>query len=187
MTGLAGERAPTRTLARKELRMTAQTHQVDIDALYRTHRLTMVRLACLLVDDLSSAEVVVQAAFFGMWRNQRTLRSSDAAVGYLRRAVVNESRSALRRRRTVRLHLKAAEPDEAEPADAQVLRNEDHREVLEQVRRLPPRQREVLVLRYWSSLSEAEIAETLGITPGTVKSQASRALARLQDTMGALR
>ena len=55
-----------------------------------------------------------------MWRNQKTLRSPDAAVGYLRRAVVNESRSALRRRRTVRLHLRVAEPDNAEPADAQV-------------------------------------------------------------------
>ncbi len=61
MTGLTGERGPHRTLTRKELGMTANTHQVDIDALYRSHRLSMVRLAHLLVDDVTSAEDVVQA------------------------------------------------------------------------------------------------------------------------------
>ncbi len=166
---------------------TQESPRVDIDELFRTHRLPMVRLAHLLVDDLASAEDVVQAAFFGLWRNQRTLRNPDAAAGYLRRAVVNESRSTLRRRRTVRLHLRAADPDDGEPADAHLLRTEEHRHVLGQVQALPPRQREVLVLRYWSNLSEAEIAQTLGISPGTVKSQASRALARLQHTMGTLR
>jgi DNA-directed RNA polymerase specialized sigma24 family protein len=74
--------------------MTATAPDVDIDALYRSHRLAMVRLAHLLVDDLASAEDAVQSAFCGMWRNQQALRSPDAAVGYLRRAVVNECRSA---------------------------------------------------------------------------------------------
>lgn len=152
---------------------------VDLAELYRTHHLQMVRLARLLVDDLASAEDVVQEAFLGMHRNRASLRDSGAAVGYLRQAVVNQSRSMLRRRRTVRAHLKVAEPEIAPPADTDVLLAEEHREVLRAVDQLPPRQREVLVLRYWSELSEAEIADSLGISRGTVKSQASRAMAAL--------
>ena len=60
---------------------------------------------------------------------------------------------------------------------------EEHREVIEALQRLAPRQREVLVLRYWSDLSEAEIAETLSISRGTVKSTASRALVALEKAM----
>ena len=100
-------------------------------------------------------------------------------VGYLRQAVVNQSRSMLRRRRTVREHLKVAEPEVAPPADTDVMLSEEHQEVLRAVDQLPPRQREVLVLRYWSDMSEAEIADALGISKGTVKSQASRAMATL--------
>lgn len=159
---------------------------VDIDGLYASHRLSLVRLAHLLVDDVATAEDVVQSAFFGLWRNQVSLRSPEAAVGYLRKAVVNQSRSALRRRRTARLHLTSAEPDMSEPAEASLVRAEEHREVLALVDALPRRQREVLILRYWSGLTEAMIAETLGISRGTVKSQASRALARLHAKIGEL-
>lgn len=156
---------------------------VDLAELYRTHHLQMVRLARLLVDDLASAEDVVQEAFLGMHRNRAALRDSGAAAGYLRQAVVNQSRSMLRRRRTVRAHLKVAEPETAPPADSDLLLAEEHRQVLRAVDRLPPRQREVLVLRYWSELSEAEIATALGISKGTVKSQASRAMAALARIM----
>ena len=156
---------------------------VDLAELYRTHHLQMVRLARLLVDDLASAEDVVQEAFLGMHRNRAALRDSGAAVGYLRRAVVNQSRSMLRRRRTVRAHLKVAEPEIAPPADHEVLLDEEHQEVLRAVDQLPPRQREVLVLRYWSDMSEAEIAAALGISKGTVKSQASRAMSALARIM----
>lgn len=156
---------------------------VDLAELYRTHHLQMVRLARLLVDDTASAEDVVQEAFLGMHRNRAALRDSRAAVGYLRQAVVNQSRSMLRRRRTVRAHLKVAEPEIAPPADADVILAEEHREVLRAVDQLPTRQREVLVLRYWSDMSEAEIADALGISKGTVKSQASRAMATLNKIM----
>ena len=61
---------------------------------------------------------------------------------------------------------------------------EEHRELLAAVKALAPRQREVLVLRYWSGLSEAEIAQALGISPGTVKSTASRALDVLERILG---
>ncbi|GGB25758.1 RNA polymerase sigma24 factor [Flexivirga endophytica] len=156
---------------------------VDLAELYRTHHLQMVRLARLLVDDTASAEDVVQEAFLGMHRNRGALRDSRAAVGYLRQAVVNQSRSMLRRRRTVRAHLKVAEPEIAPPADSEVILAEEHQEVLRAVDQLPPRQREVLVLRYWSEMSEAEIADALGISKGTVKSQASRAMATLAKIM----
>jgi len=162
--------------------MTAED-SVDLAELYRTHHLQMVRLARLLVDDTASAEDVVQEAFLGMHRNRRALRDSRAAVGYLRQAVVNQSRSMLRRRRTVRAHLKVAEPELAPPADTDVILAEEHQDVLRAVDQLPPRQREVLVLRYWSDMSEAEIADALGISKGTVKSQASRAMATLTKIM----
>lgn len=162
--------------------MTAE-NSVDLAELYRTHHLQMVRLARLLVDDMASAEDAVQEAFLGMHRNRAALRDSRAAVGYLRQAVVNQSRSMLRRRRTVRAHLKVAEPETGPPADTDVILAEEHRAVLDAVDQLPPRQREVLVLRYWSDLSEAEIADALGISKGTVKSQASRAMATLHKIM----
>jgi RNA polymerase sigma factor (sigma-70 family) len=65
-----------------------------------------------------------------------------------------------------------------------VLLAEEHRTVLTAVRRLPRRQREVLVLRYWAGLSEAEIADTLAVSRGTVKTCASRALTKLADLLG---
>jgi len=148
MTAVTHKRRPAADVTQEEPRVEGTGSPIDIDALYVAHRLTLVRLAYLLVDDLAGAEDVVQAAFFGLWRNRASLRGTDAAVGYLRKAVVNQARSALRRRRTARLHLAAAEPDSTEPADASMLRAEDHREVLSLVTMLPRRQREVLVLRY---------------------------------------
>lgn len=73
------------------------------------------------------------------------------------------------------------------PADRGLLVTEEHREVLAAVRTLPPRQQEVLILRYWSDLSEAEIAQTMGISEGTVKSTASRAMDKLEILLGATR
>lgn len=151
--------------------------------LFRTQRLAMVRLALLLVDDRETAEDVVQDAFAALHRRWASLSSTDAALGYLRTCVVNGSRSVLRRRRTVRSRWLDA-PGTADPADASTLLADEHARVLAALRRLPQRQREVLVLRYWSELSEAEIAAALGISVGAVKSSASRgrdAIAALLD------
>lgn len=154
---------------------------VDLAALYAAHHLSMVRLARLLVDDTASAEDVVQDAFLGLHRRQTQLRDPGAAVGYIRQAVVNQARSQLRRRRTVRAHLRVAEPEIGPAADADLMLSEEHREVLAAVNKLPERQREVLILRFWSGLSEAEIADSMGVSKGTVKSQASRAMRTLQQ------
>lgn len=152
---------------------------VELAELYAAHRLALVRLAVLLVDDLASAEDVVQDAFAALARRRNGLRDPSAAVGYLRVSVVNGARSMLRRRRTVRGYTPPRAVETAGPEDRVVVA-EEHREVLEAVRSLAPRQREVLTLRYWGGLSEAEIAETLEISPGTVKSTASRALDALE-------
>ena len=157
---------------------------VDIHTLYQSHWRSMVRLAVLLVDDVASAEDVVQDAFVALHRHSDGLRDPNAAVGYLRASVVNLSRSVIRRRQVARRHLKVAEPEATPGADDYAVLNEEHRETLAAVRKLPQRQREVLVLRYWSGLSEREIASALGISPGSVKSSASRGMATLQQVLG---
>ena len=143
--------------------------------LYRDHRMRLVRLAILLVDDPATAEDVVQEAFAGLHRHWGGLRDEAAAVGYLRTAVVNGSRSVLRRRRTAREYVPPHQAN-ARSAESLAMLSAEHQAVVDALSTLPPRQREVLVLRYYGGLSEAEIAEATGITRGTVKSTASRAL-----------
>ncbi|MFG2292246.1 RNA polymerase sigma factor [Streptomyces sp. NPDC048603] len=151
-----------------------------VTGLYHAHRLAMVRLAVLLVDDLATAEDVVQDAFTALYRRHgEQIAEVDNALGYLRTAVVNTSRSVLRRRRTARAWTPPP-PSDVPSAEDHVVLDEAHREVLAALGRLTPRRRQVLVLRYWADLSEAEIAETLGISRGAVKSNASRALDALE-------
>ena len=156
---------------------------VDLQDLYTAHWRYLVRLAVLLVDDVASAEDVVQDSFVALHKRSGTLRDPDAALAYLRTTVLNRSRSVIRRRQVARKHLRVAEPDATPPADFDVLVREEHRAALAAVRRLPRHQREVLVLRYWSGLSEREIAQTLGISQGSVKSAASRGLAAVQKML----
>jgi RNA polymerase sigma factor (sigma-70 family) len=142
---------------------------VDLRALYTAHWRYLVRLAVLLVDDVASAEDVVQDAFVALHKRSGSLRDPDAA---------------LRRRQVARKHLKVAEPEATVAADHAVLLRDEHRAALAAVRNLPRHQREVLILRYWSGLSEREIAQALGISAGSVKSAASRGLAALQKVLG---
>ena len=151
-----------------------------IDDIYRTHRMAMVRLAILLVDDINSAEDVVQDAFAGLYRQWDQLRDTQAAIGYLRTAVVNGSRSMLRRRRTARAYVPPHSAD-ARSAESMAMLTAEHQSVISALGELAPRQREILVLRYYGGLSEAEIAAATGLTAGTVKSTASRAVAKLGD------
>ncbi|MEV6174841.1 SigE family RNA polymerase sigma factor [Streptomyces sp. NPDC051954] len=156
-----------------------------IDELYAHRRLHLVRLALLLVDDLPTAEDVVQDVFAALYRRYgERLAGLDNPDAYLRTSVVNTSRSVLRRRRTVRAHVPERE-GHAPSAEEPVLLREEHSEVIAALHGLTRRQREVLVLRYWSHLSEAQIAETLGLSCGAVKSTASRALAALRRQMEA--
>jgi RNA polymerase sigma-70 factor (sigma-E family) len=158
---------------------------VAFDELYRAQWHGMVRLAMFLVDDVESAKDCVQDAFVGLYR--RPLRDSDAQLAYLHRSVVNAARSMLRRRGTARRHLRSTEFHPVEAADQAMIVGAEHAALMGELRRLPQRQREVLVLRYWLGLPEAEIATALGIRPGTVKSAANRALSTLEIRLGGLR
>jgi RNA polymerase sigma-70 factor (sigma-E family) len=151
--------------------------------LYRDHQMRMVRLAVLLVDDQATAEDVVQEAFAGLHRHWSGLRDEAAAVGYLRAAVVNGSRSVLRRRRTAREYVPPHQVN-ARSAESLAMLSAEHQAVVDALSSLPPRQREVLVLRYYGGMSEAEIADATGISRGTVKSTASRALDAVARVMG---
>jgi RNA polymerase sigma-70 factor (sigma-E family) len=182
-TAMAGLR---RTSLRPQPGAKPDSADAEVEVLFRTQRLYFVRLARLLVDDKETAEDVVQDAFAALYRRWGSLGSTDAAGAYLRTAVVNGSRSALRRRRTARAsQWPESETLTAEPADRPAMLAAEHREVVDALRRLPSRQREVIVLRYWAELGEAEIARTLGISVGAVKSNASRGrnaiAARLRD------
>ena len=185
----AGENAVEATLSRLR-RLDAQPEAAPVPGapltlsdLYRDHRMRMVRLAILLVDDPSTAEDVVQEAFAGLHRHWSTLRDEAAAVGYLRTAVVNGSRSVLRRRRTARDYVPPHQVN-ARSAESLAMLSAEHQAVVDALATLPRRQREVLVLRYYGGLSEAEIAEATGISRGTVKSTASRALDAVARVMG---
>jgi len=155
-----------------------------VEELYRGYALRLTRMALLLVGDQPSAEDVVQEAFLGLYRGLGRLSDPGRAAGYLRVSVLNGCRSVLRARKRARL--RPAEP--ADPAvwsaESAVLAGEQRREVLQAVARLPRRQREVLVLRYFLGLSDSEIAADLGVGRGTVASTASRALAALASSTG---
>jgi RNA polymerase sigma-70 factor (sigma-E family) len=145
-----------------------------VTAIYQEHALGLIRLAFLMLGDRHAAEDVVQEAFCGLYRSWGRLSDHANAVGYVRSSVLNGSRSALRRTR--RVPRPVAVPAAAS-AEATVLAGEERRETLVALRRLPPRQREVLVLRYFADLSEQETALAMGVSRGTVKSTTARALA----------
>ncbi|NKZ02764.1 SigE family RNA polymerase sigma factor [Actinomadura latina] len=149
--------------------------------LYRGHALGLTRLALMMVGDRGTAEDVVQEAFAGLYRRWPRLHDRERALTYVRSAVLNGSRTALRRRRRP---FRAVHAAPVWSAEAAAMVGEDRREVMEALHRLPARQREALVLRYYGDLSVEEIADAMGISPGTVKSTTSRALTALGRMLG---
>jgi RNA polymerase sigma-70 factor (sigma-E family) len=153
-----------------------------VTALYEAHASGLIRLAVIMLGSRPAAEDVVQDAFFGLYRNWAGLSDPANALAYVRSSVLNGCRAALRLqiRRERRDRATASDPrPDFESAEALVLLGEEHREVLLAVRRLPDRQREALVLRFYFGLSEEDTASAMGISRGTVKSSLSRALASL--------
>ncbi len=157
--------------------------QTALTRLHAEHYAGLVRLATGLVDTTASAEEVVQQAYVDVLRRWERVREADDVVSYLHRAVVNGARDRLRRRRTRRLAVLPHAVPEPGPEDG-VLRREEHRAVLAELARLPPRQREVLVLRHLGGLSEAEAAAALGVTVSAAKSAAHRGIAALRERLG---
>jgi RNA polymerase sigma-70 factor (sigma-E family) len=149
-----------------------------VTAIYQEHALGLTRLAFLMLGDRQTAEDVVQEAFCGLYRAWDRMSDHAHALGYVRSSVLNGSRSALRRSRRVPRAV-AVEAAAAASAEDAVLAGERQRETVAALRRLPPRQREAVVLRYFADLPEQETAVAMGVSRGTVKSTTSRALAAL--------
>lgn len=146
-----------------------------VTALYEDHALALIRLAYIMLGDRHAAEDVVHDAFSGLYRAWHRLPSSANLPGYLRVSVVNGCRSVHRRARRVPV---LAEPDAAS-AESVVLAGEEQRATVAALKRLPPRQREAIVLRFYAGLPAQEVAEAMGVSRGTVKSNTSRGLAAL--------
>lgn len=150
----------------------------DVTVLFRGRYLEMVRLAGLLGAD--DPEDIAQEAFARLMR--RGALDADPAP-YLRAIVCNLTRNRHRHLRVVREKTPRA-VSEPSPEQAAIMR-EDHAEVIAALAALPARRREAIVLRFWLDLSEREIATTMGVSPGTVKSQLSRGLAALAQALEA--
>ncbi len=157
-----------------------------VTVLHAAHYRSLVRTAALLLRRTDLAEEVVQDAFVGLHRRWGRLRDPERAVAYLRQSTVNGARSATRRAATATRNQPLLAVDARsvpDPAGAVA----DRSAVMAALSSLPDRQREVLVLRYYADLSEAAIADALGISPGTVKAHASRGLAALRPTLEQVR
>ena len=167
----------------------APTADAALEELYAAHWRSLVRLAVLLVRDVPTAEEVVQDGFVAVHARWSRLRDHDKALAYLRQCVVNGARSVLRRRGTATRYAQrqAGLPEATAPsAEHEAAIGDRRAAVLDALGRLPERQREVLALRYYVDLSEADIAAALGISRGAVKSHASRGSAALRATLGHL-
>ncbi|WP_245765196.1 RNA polymerase sigma factor [Nonomuraea jiangxiensis] len=154
--------------------------EVELGRLYRDHRLSLVRLAVLLLGDQEAAEDVVQDVFARLYGGRAP---EEISLAYVRTCVLNGSRSLLRRRKMVSRSMERDGGARAESAEVSTLLGEERREMLTALGRLPRRQRETLVLRYYLDLSDAEISQVMRIREGTVRSTVARALARLQKEL----
>jgi RNA polymerase sigma-70 factor (sigma-E family) len=151
-----------------------------VTALYQTSALGLIRLAHVLIGDRAAAEDIVPDAFSGLYRRWEYLTDQGKALSDVRSAVLNSCRSVLRRR--PRAEVAGELPDASlvlASAEVAVLTEEKRRTVMAALRRLPSRQREVLVLRFYLDMSESEIAQEMGIAKSTVRSAQDRALAAL--------
>jgi len=150
--------------------------------LYRLHALRLIRLGYVMLGDRQAAEDVVQDAFAGLYRRWGRLADHAKAPQYLRSSVLNGCRSAIRRNRP---GMKVLDFDPAVvSAEADVLAGEQQRVLMRAIRRLPRRQREALVLRFYLDEPDAEIARLMGIRESTVRSTTHRALAALGRLLG---
>ena len=175
-----GTRAEALTAAMKIpgwLGMRDVERETAVTALFDQHYTGLIRMAVLLGAGVD-AEDVVSEAFCELYRRWPRLRDPLAAPSYLRSVVCNLTRMRLRHLQVVRRH-----PDQSMTsigsAEQEVVLREDQREVITALQRLPDRQRQALVLRYWLDLNEAEVAASMGISRGAVKAHTSRGMATL--------
>jgi RNA polymerase sigma-70 factor (sigma-E family) len=164
--------------------MVAQGAGDSFEEFVRGRSAYLFKLALLLTgQNRAEAEDLLQISLERAYRRRALLARDRSPEPYVRKVLVNaaiDRRRLLRRRAEQRLE--ATEYDH--PVDDRTGELADRDLLARSLALLPPRQRAVLVLRYWGDLSEREIAETLGCSAGTVKSQASRGLARLRELTG---
>ncbi|WP_078612869.1 SigE family RNA polymerase sigma factor [Streptomyces canus] len=149
---------------------------------YRAHYRSLLGLAALLLDDTASCEDVVQEAFIRVHSARKRVRDPEKTLAYLRQTVVNLSRSALRRRILGLKLLSKPMPDMAS-AEEGAYDQLERDSLIKAMKGLQRRQREVLVLRYFADMTEAQVADTLGISLGSVKAYGSRGIAALRVAM----
>jgi len=147
---------------------------VAVGSLYQEAAVSLIRLAYVILSDQQAAEDVVQEAFCNLYRRWPRLDDHERARHYVRASVINGCRSVLRRKRVRARHVLYELP--APAADTTILSREERDNLIRAVDRLPGRQREALVLRFYLDLTDGEIAELMGIRPGTVRSTIHRAL-----------
>jgi RNA polymerase sigma-70 factor (sigma-E family) len=161
-----------------QARQPAREPSQQITALYQAHALGLVRLAFVMTGDRPTAEDLVQDAFLGLHRRWDTLVDPAKALSYVRSCVLNGCREVHRvKYRNARFRLDP--PEDIESAEDIAILGEANRAVLAAIRRLPARQREAVVLRYYLDMSEDQAARAMGVARGTVKSATSRGLAAL--------
>jgi RNA polymerase sigma-70 factor (sigma-E family) len=154
-----------------------------VTALYLRHYRPLVRLAALLVQDLATAEEIVQDAFVAVHAAWRRLPDADHALSHLRRSVIDLSRWTLRYRARVDQLAPATAP--ATPSAGRAPNLEFERSAfVSALWTLPARQREVVVLRYFADLPETQIASATGISEATVRSHTAQALSSLRAELG---
>jgi RNA polymerase sigma-70 factor (sigma-E family) len=157
----------------------------EMAALFDRYYAPMCRLAYVILGDAAVAEEIVMDALVKTFSGWARIRDPARIDAYLRRAVVNLCRSRIRRRMLEARVAAAQRATPAPPSEWDPDRHETGRLVWEAVQGLPERQRACVVLRYYDDLSEAQIADALGCSTGTVKSQLSKARAKLEDALEA--
>jgi RNA polymerase sigma-70 factor (sigma-E family) len=150
----------------------------EVTALYLTHYRPLVRMAALLVQDLAAAEEIVQDSFVAVHAAWRRLPDAEHALSYLRRSVVDRSRAALRRHVVVD---KLAPDLPSGPGEASI--EVERSAFISALWTLPPRQREVVVLRYFADLPETQVASATGISETAVKAYTAQAMSSLRTEL----
>jgi RNA polymerase sigma-70 factor (ECF subfamily) len=164
----------------------APEHARDLECLFRAHYVGLLRLAAVLTGDAALAEDLTQEAFVRLGR-QRRWPDSGGELPYLRRTIVNLSHGHFRRRAIARRKDVAERDDSGDLTGPAGVARARQQTIAEAVRRLPHRQRECVVLRYYADLSDTAIALALGISSGSVKSSLSRARSALAKQLEDLR
>ncbi|WP_425608648.1 RNA polymerase sigma factor [Streptomyces albipurpureus] len=149
--------------------------------LFERHYTSMLRLAALLGAD--DPENIVAEAYYEIYRKWRKLRDADRAESYLRSVVCNLTRMRIRHLQIVRKHAETPMAEPVASAEYTALLHDDQQALIVALQKLPPRQREALVLRHWMGLKEGEIAKAMGISAGSVKTHTARGIAALTQVM----